>query len=62
MWIAVWFSILLSIIRVCGIPFEFALPLLMGWIVYQAGTLFTGLIIGRRLLPWLRERAQSRST
>jgi hypothetical protein len=62
MWIAVWLSLLLSIIRVSGIPFEFALPLLMGWIVYQAATLYAGWTIGRRLLPWWQGRAQTRST
>jgi hypothetical protein len=42
LWIFVWFSLLLSVIRLSGIPFEFALPLLVGWLVYQAATLYCG--------------------
>jgi hypothetical protein len=49
MWLIVWISLLLSVIRLSGVPFGFAIPLLAGWIVYQWITLR----IGVRLLNWL---------
>jgi hypothetical protein len=61
LWISFWVSVLLTVIRLCGIPFEFVLPLLAGWAIYQAGTLWLGGKIVPRLAAWRRERA-SRST
>jgi hypothetical protein len=58
---AVWISLLLGLIRLSGIRFEFVLPLLVGWLVYQAATL--GLCC--RLVEWFghrRMRRKSRST
>jgi len=55
MWVAVWLSLLLSFIRLSGIPFAYMLPLLTGWLLYQAATLW----IGRQLLrygAWVRSR------
>jgi hypothetical protein len=49
MWLIVWISLLLSVIRLSGIPFEYILPLLTGWIVYQWITLR----LGQRLVKWL---------
>jgi hypothetical protein len=51
LWIAAWLSLLLSIIRLSGVPFEFALPLLAGWVVYQGATLWIGGRLARRLSP-----------
>jgi len=52
MWAAVWLSVLLSLIRLLGLPFEFILPLLGGWLGYQAATLWLGGMLARRLGPW----------
>jgi hypothetical protein len=52
MWTAVWLSVFLSLIRLLGIPFELAMPVLGGWFVYQAGTLCLGWL----LMPWLSRR------
>ena len=49
MWLIVWISLLLSVIRLSGIPFEYVLPLVAGWIVYQWLTLR----VGWRLAQWL---------
>jgi hypothetical protein len=54
MWVAVWLSLLLSLIRLSGIPFAYMLPLVAGWLFYQAVTLW----VGRQLL---RYGAQVRS-
>jgi hypothetical protein len=51
LWIAVWLSLLLSIIRLSGVPFEFALPLLVGWVAYQTTTLWIGGRLVERLAP-----------
>jgi hypothetical protein len=42
LWIAVWVSIFLSAIRLLGMPFEIVMPLLGGWLAYQAATLWIG--------------------
>lgn len=62
LWLGVWFSLLLTLIRLSGIPFELVLPMLLVWLVYQAATL----ALGSRLLPraaaaWQTGR-QGRST
>lgn len=56
MWIAAWASVLLTVIRLSGVPFELALPLLIGWAVYQA----LALAIGGRALPRLQSWQQAR--
>ena len=60
LWISVWLSVLLALIRLCGLPFEFTLPILVGWIVYQAATLWLGGKIVRRFRKW--QLRQLRST
>ncbi|MEX2310393.1 MAG: hypothetical protein WD738_22695 [Pirellulales bacterium] len=62
LWIAVWLSLLLSVIRLSGIPFEFVLPLLLGWLIYQSATLWIGWYLALRLGPWWRGLHESRST
>jgi hypothetical protein len=49
MWLTVWISVLLCVIRLSGIPFEYVLPLIAGWIVYQWITLR----VGERLIRYL---------
>lgn len=62
LWIGVWLSLLLSAIRLSGIPFEYILPLLCGWLVYQAGTLWAGWRLAQWLGPWWRGRRERRCT
>jgi hypothetical protein len=52
MWLIVWISVLLCVIRLSGIPFEYVLPLIAGWIVFQWITLR----VGERLVRSLRPR------
>jgi hypothetical protein len=52
MWLIVWFSVLLSVIRLSGISFSYAIPLLAGWIVYQWITLRIGMRLIQRFGPW----------
>jgi hypothetical protein len=53
LWIFVWLSLLLSVIRLSGIPFEYVLPLLVGWLLYQSATLY----VGSRFFRWRDARA-----
>jgi len=62
LWIGVWTSILLTVIRLSGIRYELILPVLLVWIAYQATTLSIGLLLVRRLGPWWSKRRQIRST
>jgi hypothetical protein len=61
LWIFVWISLLLSVIKLCRLPFEFVLPLFVGWFLYQLATLRVGFFLARRLGPWWRNRRR-RST
>jgi hypothetical protein len=61
LWIFVWLSLMLSAIKLCRLPFEFVLPLLAGWFVYQLATLRIGFWLARRLGPWWARRRR-RST
>jgi hypothetical protein len=58
MWTAVWLSIFLSLIRLLGIPFEYAMPALGGWFIYQAATLCLGWLcipsLIRRFPEWTK--------
>jgi hypothetical protein len=59
--IGMWISVVLAGIRFSGLDYEVVLPLGIGWLIYQAATLW----IGGRLVGWLgrwRARRQSRST
>jgi len=62
LWISVWLSLLLALIRVCGIPFELILPLLLGWLVFQAVTMWIGGRLFPSLAQWRAQRRQFRST
>ncbi|MEX0642897.1 MAG: hypothetical protein WD468_09365 [Pirellulales bacterium] len=55
LWVSVWLSLLLALIRVCRIPFELILPLLSGWLVFQAASIWVGERLIRRIAAW-RER------
>jgi hypothetical protein len=61
LWVFVWLSLVLSAIKICRLPFEFVLPLLAGWFVYQLVTLRIGFWLARRLGPWWAGRRR-RST
>lgn len=61
LWIFVWLSLILSAIKLCRLPFEFVLPLLVGWLIYQLATLRIGFWLARRLGPWWAKRRR-RST
>jgi hypothetical protein len=62
LWVAVWGSLLLTLIRLSGIPFGFALPLLVGWVAFQTATLWIGSLVVPRRAAWWAARRQSRST
>lgn len=62
LWMAFWLSLLMSVIRLLGVPFEVAIPLLVGWTIYQFATLAAGAYLVRRLRPWWAARQRSRST
>jgi hypothetical protein len=42
LWITFWLALLLTAIRLTGLPFEFVLPVLAAWLVYQAVTIYLG--------------------
>jgi hypothetical protein len=62
LWIFVWLSLILSVIKLCRLPFEFVLPVLVGWFFYQLATLGIGFYLARRLGPWWVDRRSRRST
>jgi hypothetical protein len=55
LWLALWASLLLTLIRLSGVPFDVMLVVLIGWLLFQAATLW----VGGRLL---RSAAASRSS
>jgi hypothetical protein len=62
MWIFVWLSLILSAIHVCRMPFQFVLPLFLGWFGFQLATLWIGSFLARRLGPWWAKRRIRRFT
>jgi hypothetical protein len=62
LWVSVWLSLLLTVIRLSGIPYQLILPVLTGWLVYQAATLWIGSMLAKKLGPWRVARWQTRST
>jgi hypothetical protein len=62
LWMAVWLSLLLSLIRLSGFTYDVALPALSIWLVYQAITLIMGFYLARRIGPWWLARRRQRST
>jgi hypothetical protein len=54
LWVGVWVSLLLTLIRLSGIPYELILPMLLGWGVFQSASLFLGMLLVRRFGPWWR--------
>jgi hypothetical protein len=54
LWVTVWLSLLLTAIRLCGIPMELVAPLFVGWLAYQSLTLYSG---ERLLKGWRQRRA-----
>ncbi len=62
LWISVWLSLLLALIRLSGIPYELFLPLLLAWLLFQSATLWMGGKLLPRLARWRERRRQFRST
>jgi hypothetical protein len=54
LWVGVWVSLLLTLIRLSGIPYELILPVLLAWSIFQAASLFAGKFLVRRFGPWWR--------
>jgi hypothetical protein len=52
LWVGVWFSLLLTIIRLSGIPYDLILPMILGWTAFQALSLLVGKLLIRRFGPW----------
>jgi hypothetical protein len=50
MWAMAWISVLLTLMRLVGISLEQAVPLLAGWSIFQAATLW----LGGKLVRWRR--------
>jgi hypothetical protein len=53
-WITAWVCLLLTLIHLSQFPFEFILPMLAGWLVFQTGTLTAGRFYFTRIHPRLR--------
>jgi hypothetical protein len=62
LWLALWLSALLSLVRLSRVDFEVAIPLLLGWTLYQAVTLAVGVLVVRHVGPWWIRRRECRST
>jgi hypothetical protein len=62
LWVVLCLSALLSLVRLSGLTFDVAIPLLLGWTVYQAVTLGVGMRLGRHAGPWWIRRRERRST
>jgi hypothetical protein len=62
LWISVWFSLLLALIRLCRIPFEWILPILLSWLAFQTVTLWLGGLLLPRVIRWRERRRHARST
>jgi hypothetical protein len=56
LWITLWLSLALTAIRLSGLPTEYVIPLVVGWAVYQAATLYVGSWIARRFRAWWDKR------
>jgi hypothetical protein len=63
LWLSVWLSLLLTAIKLSGVRLELILPVLVGWILYQAATLYGGWVLATRVWPrWRHWRTSGRST
>jgi len=63
LWLSVWLSLLLTAIKLSGVRLELILPVLVGWILYQAATLCIGWLVAMRAWPrWRAWRTARRST
>ena len=61
LWISIWVSLLLAAIRSFELDYRVVLPLFVGWLVYQATTLWIGGLLTKWFLGWKAGR-QTRST
>jgi hypothetical protein len=55
LWISFWLSVLLSVIRLSGVPYALLLPTLIVWLLYQAMTL----MLVERIERWRQSRRLS---
>lgn len=62
LWIAVWLSLLLTLIRICQIPYDLFLPLTLGWLAFQSAAMWVGGRLARWWMQRRERRRQSRST
>jgi hypothetical protein len=62
LWVSVWLSMLLALVRICEIPHEVFLPLVLAWALYQAATLWAGERLLPRLARWRKRNRLFRST
>lgn len=63
LWLSVWLSLLLTAIKLSGVRLELIMPVLVGWILYQAATLYAGWVVAVRAWPrWRAWRTSGRST
>ena len=62
LWLGVWLSLLLTVIRLSGIPFELILPILLVWLAYQVATLALGSWLLLQAADAWRGGRQNRST
>ncbi len=46
LWLGLWVSLFFTAVRLSGIPYELFLPLLAGWLLYQAATILVWLNAG----------------
>jgi hypothetical protein len=60
LWITLWLSLVLTAIRLSGLPTEFVVPLLVAWLVFQAATLWLGSWAATRFQAWWERRAFGR--
>jgi hypothetical protein len=56
LWVTVWVALLLTGIRLSGIPAQLILPVLFAWFVFQGATLYFGWLLVVRIWPWWRGR------
>jgi hypothetical protein len=62
LWLGLWLSLTLTVIRLSQIPYEFILPLIGGWLIYQTATMALGWWLAMRVVPRWQQRRQIRST
>lgn len=62
LWVSVWLSLLLALIRLCGIPYQLMLPLLLGWAAFQTASIWIGERLVSRIVAWRKRHASGDSS